>query len=156
MKASENGRIRGRNRLISVLSSLARQAIVVFLLLLYVHAADGDPADPRNFLPLPSSPMEFEATAYCDSGITKSGIPVAPGIVAADPRVLPLGSLIKLETTEYTGVYRVLDTGGLVKGRIIDIYMPGLEEALNFGRRKVQIVVLRYGLPKPHGWTFTD
>ena len=130
--------------------------IVAFLLLLYVHAADSDPSDPRNFLPLPSSAMEFEATAYCDTGITKSGIPVAPGIVAADPQVLPLGSLIKLETTQYKGIYRVLDTGGLVKGRIIDIYMPGLEEALNFGRRRVQVVVLRYGLPKPRGWAFTD
>jgi 3D (Asp-Asp-Asp) domain-containing protein len=100
--------------------------------------------------------MEFEATAYCDDGVTKSGVPVAPGIVAADPKVLPLGSLIRLETTEYRGIYQVLDIGGLVKGRIIDIYMPDLDEALAFGRRRVKIVVLRYGFPKPGQAAFTD
>ena len=35
--------------------------------------------------------LDFQATAYCESGTTKSGIPTSPGIVAADPRVLPLG-----------------------------------------------------------------
>ena len=41
-----------------------------------------------------SRAMEFEATAYCDYGITKSGVETAPGVAAADPSVLPLGSLV--------------------------------------------------------------
>jgi len=130
---------------VRMLKQLARLALVSSLFLLGHHAADGTTVQTLNLIPLPSSPMEFEATAYCDDGITKSGVAVARGIVAADPRVLPLGSLIRLESTDYQGVYRVMDTGALVKGCIIDIYMPDLYEALEFGRRKVQIVVLRYG-----------
>jgi 3D (Asp-Asp-Asp) domain-containing protein len=142
-------RINRMSQTATLSSRLMGAVTVCFLLLIWQHNAEGDPVEARNFVPLPSSPMEFEATAYCDAGITKSGVPVAPGIVAADPNVLPLGSLIKLEDTSYRGIYKVLDTGGLVKGRIIDIYMPGLDEAIVFGRRKVTLVVLRYGLPKP-------
>ena len=134
---------------------LARSVLFVFLLVPQ-QSAESDPIHSFNIVPLHSAPMEFEATAYCDVGITKSGVPVAPGIVAADPTVLPLGSLILLETTSYRGIYHVLDTGGLVKGRIIDIFMPGLEEAITFGRQKVRLVVLRYGYPKPRAFSLTD
>jgi 3D (Asp-Asp-Asp) domain-containing protein len=134
---------------------LERAALLVFFLVPQ-QSAESDPVHSFNIVPLHSASLEFEATAYCDMGITKSGIPVAPGIVAADPTVLPLGSLILLETTSYRGIYHVLDTGGLVKGRIIDIYMPDLEEALTFGRQKVRLVVLRYGYPKPRSFSLTD
>jgi len=96
-------------------------------------------------LPYPASIVEFEATAYCDQGVTKSGLPTAPGIVAGDPSVLPLGSVIHVEAGPYQGLFRVLDTGRLVKGRIIDIFIPDLNEALKFGRQKVKVTVLRYG-----------
>ncbi|GEM_PF-5905407 len=126
-----------------------RHLVIAIPLLACEEIADGDPVNPSLLAPLTTCLLEFEATAYCDPGITKSGAPVAPGIVAADPSVLPLGSLIRLEDTEYRGTYEVLDTGGLVMGSMIDIYMPDLEEALAFGRRKVRITVLRYG----HKWT---
>lgn len=126
-----------------------RHLVIAIPLLACEEMADGDPVNPSLLAPLETCLLEFEATAYCDTGITKSGAPVAPGIVAADPSVLPLGSLIRLEDTDYQGIYEVLDTGGLVIGPIIDIYMPDLEEALAFGRRKVRITVLRYG----HKWT---
>jgi 3D (Asp-Asp-Asp) domain-containing protein len=89
--------------------------------------------------------MEFEATAYCAEGTTRAGVPAAPGIVAADPRVLPLGSLIRIDSSLYSGIYRVMDTGGLVKGKVVDIFLPSLEAALDFGRRKVQVTILRAG-----------
>lgn len=127
------------------LCRVLRHLAIVVPLLACEEIADGDPPDPSLVVPLSTCELEFEATAYCDPGITKSGAPVAPGIVAADPSILPLGSLIRLETTEYKGIYEVLDIGGLVKGAIIDIYMPDLEEALSFGRRRVRITVLRYG-----------
>ncbi len=139
----------GLARLIRRIRRCTRYGIVCLLLFMGHYASGGPGEEDRRFLPLPSSPLEFEATAYCDYGITKSGALVERGIVAGDPRVLPLGSLIRLEDTPYRGVYQVLDTGGLVKGKIIDIYMPSLDEALQFGRRKVHVVVLRYGLPKP-------
>jgi 3D (Asp-Asp-Asp) domain-containing protein len=88
---------------------------------------------------------EFQATAYCDIGITKSGIMVAPGHVAADPRVIPLGSMIYIESPLMGGIYQVLDTGRLVKGKIVDIFIPSYERCVDFGRRMVKVKVLRYG-----------
>ena len=89
----------------------------------------------------------FEATAYCDYGITFSGVLVHRGIVAADPKVLPIGSIIDVKAGDYSGIYTVMDTGGKVKGKIIDIYMPDYDEAIQFGRQPVVLKVLR------HGWT---
>lgn len=88
---------------------------------------------------------DFEATAYCVYGITYSGVRVKRGIVAADPKVLPIGSVIEVLAGDYTGIYTVMDTGGLIKGRIIDIYMPEYEEAIQFGRQQVRLRVLRRG-----------
>ena len=96
-----------------------------------------------------AGPVDFEATAYCDFGVTKSGVRTIPGIAAADPSVLPLGSLIYLENSNYRGVFRILDTGRLVKGRIVDIYMTSYDDAINFGRQPVKVSVLQYGNPAP-------
>ncbi|GAB4240208.1 MAG: hypothetical protein Kow00109_15260 [Acidobacteriota bacterium] len=87
----------------------------------------------------------FEATAYCDFGITRSGALVRRGMVAADPNVLPLGSVIEIEAGDYSGIYTVMDTGAVVKGKILDIYVPSYEEAVQFGRQKVKVRVLRRG-----------
>ncbi|MEJ2077227.1 MAG: 3D domain-containing protein [Acidobacteriota bacterium] len=87
----------------------------------------------------------FEATAYCDFGITHSGLLARRGMVAADPQILPIGSVIQVEAGNYSGIYTVMDTGGVVKGRLIDIYMPDHEEAIQFGRQKIRIHVLRRG-----------
>ncbi|MDR0310322.1 MAG: 3D domain-containing protein [Acidobacteriota bacterium] len=91
------------------------------------------------------NPKNFQATAYNITGITKSGLPVAPGHVAADPRVIPLGSMIYIESALMGGIYQVTDTGRLIKGRIIDIFIPNYNESIEFGRRKVKVEVLRYG-----------
>lgn len=88
---------------------------------------------------------EFLATAYSDYGITKSGVVVATGIVAADPTVLPIGSIIEIEAGDYSGIYTVMDTGGDVKGEKIDIFIPNYDEAVRFGIRKVAVKVLRRG-----------
>jgi len=87
----------------------------------------------------------FQATAYSITGITKSGVPVMPGHVAADPRVIPLGSVIYVESSLMCGIYQVMDTGGLVKGRTIDIFMSSYKKCIEFGRRRVKVKVLRYG-----------
>jgi 3D (Asp-Asp-Asp) domain-containing protein len=101
--------------------------------------------DSGEMLPVPTAPLEFQATAYCESGITKSGVPAAPGLAAADISILPLGSLVHVEGARHRGIYRIMDTGRLVKGRIIDIYISNLQQALQFGRQKVQVSVLQYG-----------
>ena len=101
--------------------------------------------------PFASPPLDFKATAYCDLGITKSGAPAGPGIVAADPSILSMGTLIWMDACAYSGVYQVMDTGRLVKGKIIDVFISDEAEALEFGRQKVKVIVLRYGYRKKQG-----
>lgn len=87
----------------------------------------------------------FEATAYALHGVTRNGVYVRRGVIAADPRIIPLGSIVQLTSDQYSGVYRVHDTGGLIKGEIIDLWVPTSQEARQFGRRKVKIQVLKLG-----------
>jgi 3D (Asp-Asp-Asp) domain-containing protein len=89
--------------------------------------------------------FEFLATAYSHDGITKSGLPATTGLIAADPMVLPIGSLVQMDSTEYRGLYQVMDTGRLIKGKRIDVFIPDINSALAFGARRVDITVLRYG-----------
>ncbi|OYT73211.1 MAG: hypothetical protein CFK52_02810 [Chloracidobacterium sp. CP2_5A] len=98
----------------------------------------------RNAEPSPTA-IPFTATAYSLKGRTASGEYVRPGIVAADPRVLPLGSVVKVHAGQYSGVYHVKDTGGRIRGRHIDIYMPSTRDAIRFGRRAVRVEVIRAG-----------
>ena len=94
-------------------------------------------------------PARYVATAYCKGQTTASGLPVRAGIAAADPKVLPLGSIIRIGgqsvDDRYHGVYSVLDTGPLIKGRRLDLYIWSCYEALDFGRRGVEVTVLRHG-----------
>ncbi|MBA3770255.1 MAG: 3D domain-containing protein [Blastocatellia bacterium] len=86
-----------------------------------------------------SAAGSFTATAYCLRGRTAMGHGVRRGIIAADPRVLRLGSTVNLAGSGYTGSYLVSDTGGRIKGRKIDIWVPSCAEAKRFGRRTVQV-----------------
>lgn len=90
-------------------------------------------------------PQSFVATAYSLRGRTANGMTVRKGIVAADPRVLPLGSKIRVEAGRYSGDYLVADTGGVIKGKKIDIWIPTSREAMRFGKRKVKLTVLSWG-----------
>ena len=89
-------------------------------------------------------PANYVATAYSLRGKTASGRMVAKGIIAADPRILPLGSRVRLEVPGYHGEYLVADTGGMIRGRRIDIWIPSTREAMRFGRRTVKLTVLSY------------
>jgi 3D (Asp-Asp-Asp) domain-containing protein len=90
-------------------------------------------------------PTNYVATAYSLRGRTASGRPVAKGLIAADPRHLPLGSRVRLQAGSYSGEYLVADTGSLVRGRRIDIWTPTSREAMRFGRRTVKLTVLSLG-----------
>src|SRR3954453_21421773 len=69
--------------------------------------------------------IPFLATAYSVEGTTKSGLPTQPGTVAADTSVLPLGTQIEVTNAgPHSGIYTVTDSGGKVKGRHIDIFVP--------------------------------
>ena len=87
----------------------------------------------------------YVATAYSLRGRTASGRPVAKGLIAADPRHLPLGSRVRIEAGTYSGEYLVADTGSMVRGRRIDIWTPTSREAMRFGRRVVKLTILSLG-----------
>lgn len=89
-----------------------------------------------------SKARSFRATAYCLRGRTASGQRVRRGLIAADPRVLPLGTKVQLTAGKYSGEYIVADTGGKVKGNKIDIWVPNCGEAIRWGNRGVKLTVM--------------
>jgi 3D (Asp-Asp-Asp) domain-containing protein len=92
-----------------------------------------------------TGPEHYVATAYSLPGRTASGMRVAKGVIAADPRVLPLGTRVRLDAGPYSGEYLVADTGSAVRGRKIDVWVPSYAEACRFGRRTIKLSVLSYG-----------
>ncbi len=88
--------------------------------------------------PAPGARLRFTATAYCRGTTTASGVNVRNGIAAADPDLLPVGSVVQVDRLgdRYNGIYTVMDTGPAVQGRHIDIYMWSCDEArYEFGKR---------------------
>lgn len=106
------------------------------------HTLIAEHPDPR-----PGTRLRFDATAYCKGSTTASGVTVRTGVAAADPDLLPVGSVINVATgvQRYNGVYTVMDTGPKVQGRILDLYMWSCNEALAFGRKEIEVTVLRLG-----------
>ena len=98
-------------------------------------------------LPMPGSRLAFSASAYCKGIVTASGVPAQSGIAAADPELLPVGSVIEIDSLpqKYNGIYTVMDTGPAVQGRQLDLYMWSCNEALQFGRKPIHLTVLRLG-----------
>jgi 3D (Asp-Asp-Asp) domain-containing protein len=91
--------------------------------------------------------LRFEATAYCKGEVTAAGVAVREGIAAADPALLPLGSVVRIEAPvdRFNGIWTVLDTGPEVKGRELDLYVWSCDRALEFGRQSIQVTILRLG-----------
>lgn len=89
--------------------------------------------------------LNMEATAYSDipgdkwNGITATGMPTFVGMVAVDPRTIPLGT--KLYVEGY-GIAHAGDTGGAVKGNIIDLFMLNKTQTRAFGRRARKVYIL--------------
>jgi 3D (Asp-Asp-Asp) domain-containing protein len=127
----------------------------LFLLVLAVSVlADGQVATKKAAVraptptaaPVRGGPMPFIATAYSTKGNTVKGIETQPGIVAADKRVLPLGSTIRVtEAGKYSGLYIVTDLGTAIIGNRIDVYIAELAEAKAFGRKDVMVELLQPG-----------
>ncbi len=91
--------------------------------------------------------MTMVATAYCpnrccgsSSGRTATGRKAEYGIVAVDPRVIPLGTTLYVDSY---GFAIAADTGRKIKGARIDLCFPTHREASRFGRRTVKILLLR-------------
>lgn len=94
----------------------------------------------------PPANDNYIATAYCQSGVTASGLPTTRHVVAADPDVLPIGSRIKIKHAgRYSGEYVVADTGRNIQGRRLDIYIPRERSCVRFGRKRVKVRVIQIG-----------
>src|SRR5688500_3079937 len=83
-------------------------------------------------------PIPVELTAYCLTRTqTRRGRYVRAGIVATDPKLFPLSRYLELYVgRRYMGRFLIDDTGRLIKGNKIDIWMPTCREARIFGRRQ--------------------
>jgi 3D (Asp-Asp-Asp) domain-containing protein len=102
--------------------------------------------------------MVMTATAYSASyestgkkpgdkyyGITASGTKARPGVVAVDPRVIPLGTRLYIQSLDGTKDYGFAiaeDKGSAIKGNKIDLFFETEAECYSFGRRKVKVYVL--------------
>jgi 3D (Asp-Asp-Asp) domain-containing protein len=114
-----------------------------------VSPTDGNAAVASRIEPVPPEQHTiYTATAYSLRGRTASGRMVSRGLIAADRRVLPIGTRVRLQAGSYSGEYLVADTGGAVRGRKIDIWMPSTGEAMRFGRRSVKLTVLSRVRPR--------
>jgi 3D (Asp-Asp-Asp) domain-containing protein len=95
---------------------------------------------PASSAEAPSYKLRVEAVAYSMPGRTVIGLPVGRGIVAVDPKVIPLRT--RLFVPGY-GRAIAADVGTAIKGRIIDLWFPTLDEARAWGRKSVVITVYR-------------
>ena len=117
-----------------------RCAICVLILLAWCAAAH-----PRQ------RHYRCEATAFSHYGRTDLGNHTKRGIVAADPALFPLGTVIQVSGAgRYSGSYVVTDTGSKVIGRHIDIYIPNRIRAKNFGKKIVTVRVVQWGTLSPN------
>lgn len=91
---------------------------------------------------------ECTVTYYCcepyahvcgdGDGLTATGLPVTPGVVAVDPEVIPLGSTVIIDGQAYLAA----DTGGAVRGNHVDIAVATHQEALELGTRTAEVWVV--------------
>lgn len=111
--------------------------LVVVLVGMLVGAggsANGQPQAPQAYR------LTVDAVAYYLPGKTALGVPVQKGVVAVDPKLIPLGT--KLHVPGY-GPGLAADVGHAIKGRIIDLWFPSTEKARAWGRRTVTITIYR-------------
>ena len=101
-------------------------------------SAGSPPAVPTAAPAGPGTQLTVQSTGYALRGTTATGIPTSWGVVAVDPSVIPLGTRM---TVPGYGEGVAADTGGAVKGLIIDLWFPTREQALAWGRRTVTITL---------------
>lgn len=109
-----------------------------------LFASRGSKASPASNRSSVKRQITVTATGYykyvSGTGITATGRKATKGIVAVDPRFIPLGT--KLYIPGY-GYAIAADTGGAIKGSKIDLCFDTYREAIRYGRRKIKISILR-------------
>jgi 3D (Asp-Asp-Asp) domain-containing protein len=116
---------------------------------------NGRPVRPARTLTMvvtAYSPDERSCGEFAD-GVTASGYSVwtnAMKLAAADPKVLPFGSLISVPGYDNGEVIPVLDRGGAIKGRRLDMLYPTHEQARRWGTQRLTVTVWEYADGKPN------
>ncbi|MGL5314001.1 MAG: 3D domain-containing protein [Peptostreptococcaceae bacterium] len=88
-----------------------------------------------------STYMKVVATAYAGDGITSTGTKPKWGTIAVDPRVIPYGT--KVYIPQFNMTFTAEDCGGAIKGNKIDIFMMSDSECYNWGRRTIDVYILK-------------
>lgn len=92
-----------------------------------------------------SKVMICSATAYAIHGRTATGYPTQMGNIAVDPKVIPYGTRMYIQTTNGSWVYGMAvarDCGGAIKGNIIDLWFEDLATCYRWGRRNCTVYIL--------------
>lgn len=89
--------------------------------------------------------MIVKASAYTSSpkeggALTYTGHKCKWGVIAVDKNVIPLYT--KVYIPQFDMVFVALDTGSAIRGNKIDIWMPTRKQALEWGIKTIDIVVL--------------
>lgn len=106
----------------------------------------GEKTPPTEY----QSVVVMEGTAYTYSSVEKynvtaMGMPVREGAVAVDPRVIPYGTILYVESVDGKFNYGYCiaeDTGGGIKGNRIDLFYESSSTVGNFGRRDVRVYII--------------
>ncbi|HET6247340.1 MAG TPA: 3D domain-containing protein [Tepidisphaeraceae bacterium] len=95
-----------------------------------------------------------EVTAYCSckkccgpnaKGLTSSGRPITYNgghFIAADLKLLPYGTRVIIPGYNNNKAVEVIDRGGAIRGYHIDIFMPTHQQAVDWGKKRLQVVVV--------------
>lgn len=92
--------------------------------------------------------IEMQATAYCIDGTTATGTHTRRGICAGKREWFGKTAVVYAdnhgEIGDLIGIYKVEDTGGdpIRNGKVLDIWVPSYDEAIQFGRQKVHVYIL--------------
>lgn len=123
---------------------MIRRTALKLLFVLAAGALSQDHADASRRW-FRSKWIPFIATAYSTEGETASQTTTEAGrTVAADPDVLPIGTVIDVRNAgPYSGEYVVQDTGDKIIGRKIDIFIPTRAAAKEFGKKPVRVRIVK-------------
>ena len=109
---------------------------------------DAEGTNPTLGLDLDAYYKQMEATAYTyvpglTTMTTATGRRLQKGIVAVDPKLIPLHTKLYItsDTVDY-GYGEAEDTGGVIKGNIVDLAFMSYDECIQFGRRQMIVYIL--------------
>lgn len=117
----------------------------------YFNGRPVRPARTLNMLVTAYSP-DWRSCDDSDDGITASIHSVATNdgcLVAADTRILPMGSMISVPGYDQDRIVPVLDRGGAIKGHRLDVLYPTHNQAKKWGARRLKITVWEYADGQP-------